>query len=35
MNIPSETVDIFLKANKELREKNVKTIRYAKWIIKT
>lgn len=27
MNIPTETVDIFLKANKELREKNVKTIR--------
>ena len=27
MNVPNETVDIFLKANKELREKNVKTIR--------
>ena len=27
MNIPSSIVDIFIKTNKELREKNVKTIR--------
>lgn len=27
MNVPTDIVDIFIKANKELREKNVKTIR--------
>jgi murein DD-endopeptidase MepM/ murein hydrolase activator NlpD len=27
MNIPNDAIDIFLKTNKELREKNIKTIR--------